>query len=156
MAKDKDYKKLIAKNRWQKLRKAQLSKHPLCERCKEDGKLVPATEVHHVTPVEDGLTATDKAALMYNPSNLISLCHDCHVKTHTEMGRGGKAGARNRAKRQIAGFVKKFLIFTIFCTNVNAGYCFLTEGVQGKPRPNLFPCVSCFLNVFGGMGINGF
>ena len=90
MAKDKDYIKLIHTNRWLRLRRDKLSSQPLCERCKESGRITAATEVHHVIPVEDGLTRAEKERLMYDPTNLRALCHDCHVKTHTEMGRCGK------------------------------------------------------------------
>ena len=69
MAKDKEYNKLIHKNKWLKLRKAKLSSNPICERCKEK----PATEVHHIKPVEDGIGA-ERYRLMYDPHNLMALC----------------------------------------------------------------------------------
>ena len=95
------------------MRRSQLTKHPLCQDCEEKGKIEPATEVHHVTPVEDGLTQREKETLMYDIHNLRSLCHDCHVLTHTEMGRSGKAHAKRRASEQMARFCKKFLICLI-------------------------------------------
>ena len=113
MAKDKDYKRLIGTARWLRLRKAKLTANPTCERCKENGILRPATEVHHIVPVEDGLTVREKEALMYDFHNLRSLCHDCHVLTHTEMGRSGKAYAKRHAKEQLARFVKKFSVCLI-------------------------------------------
>jgi 5-methylcytosine-specific restriction protein A len=54
------------------LRKAFLSKFPLCQMCKEAGLLVPATEVHHVVPLADG--GTDDEA------NLMPLCKSCHSR----------------------------------------------------------------------------
>ena len=113
MAKDKDYVSMIHKNRWLRLRKAKLTSDPLCERCKENGITKEATEVHHVTPVEDGLTQREKETLMYDIHNLRSLCHDCHVLTHTEMGRSGKVHAKRRASEQLARFVKKFSVCLI-------------------------------------------
>ena len=80
MAKDKEYNKLIHKNKWLKLRKAKLSSNPICERCKE----------------------------------MMALCHDCHILTHTEMGRSGKAHAKRKAKEQLKGFQEKFLLLQIF------------------------------------------
>lgn len=71
--------------------------------------MAAATEVHHVIPVEDGLTRAEKERLMYDYSNLRALCHDCHVRTHTEMGRCGKAQARNRAAEHLKRFKEKFL-----------------------------------------------
>ena len=54
MAKDADYRRLIHTARWLRLRRDTLTAHPLCERCQVDGYVTPATEVHHVRPVEDG------------------------------------------------------------------------------------------------------
>jgi len=45
---------------------------------------------------------------MYDPGNLMALCHDCHVKIHTEMGRSGKKATQRRNAEQIAGAIKKF------------------------------------------------
>ena len=71
--------------------------------------MAAAAEVHHSIPVESGLSRQEKERLMYDYTNLRALCHDCHVKTHTEMGRCGKEQARNRARDHITRFVKKFL-----------------------------------------------
>lgn len=109
MAKDKDYIQLIHTNRWLKLRRDKLSAQPLCERCCESGTVRAATEVHHVIPVEDGLTRAEKERLMYDYSNLRALCHDCHVKTHTEMGRCGKELAKKRAREHLKRFKERFL-----------------------------------------------
>lgn len=109
MAKDKDYKRLIHTERWLLLRRDKLTAYPLCERCRAQGVISAATEVHHVKPVEDGLTYREKAALMFDRHNLQALCHDCHVKTHTEMGRSGKEQAKRRAKEHLQRFKEKFL-----------------------------------------------
>ena len=109
MAKDKVYQKLIHKAKWLRLRQAKLTANPMCERCLEEtGRPEPATEVHHVIPVEDGLTYQEKERLMYDFSNLRSLCHNCHVKTHTEMGRCSKEQTKRKTERQLKQFVKKF------------------------------------------------
>ncbi len=109
MAKDKDYKRMIGTMRWVRTRRDKLTDYPLCERCEEEGRVTAATEVHHVIPVENGLTKAEKERLMFDYSNLKALCHDCHVKTHTEMGRCGKAQARNRAKEHLKRFARRFL-----------------------------------------------
>lgn len=109
MAKDKDYIRMIHTDKWLRLRRAKLTSNPICERCQAEGRITPSQEVHHVTPVEDGLTVRDKQNLMYDPHNLQALCHDCHVKTHTELGRCGKAHAKRRAAEHREQFVKKFL-----------------------------------------------
>lgn len=108
MAKDKDYQQLIHTERWLKLRRDKLTAQPLCERCQQQGIVTPATEVHHVTPVEDGLTYAAKCRLMYDPHNLRALCHNCHVQTHTELGRCGRVATKRRNAEQVAAVVKKF------------------------------------------------
>ena len=107
MAKDKDYIKLIHTARWLKLRRSILSAHPLCERCEAQGYITPATEVHHRRPVEHGLTYADKHRLMYDADNLCALCHDCHVRIHTEMGRSGKAATLRRNAEQVSAAIRK-------------------------------------------------
>ena len=109
MAKDKDYIRMIHTERWLKLRRAKLTATPLCERCGDEGQTSAATEVHHVKPVEDGLTYREKERLMFDYHNLRALCHDCHVRTHVEMGRSGKKQARKRAKEHLQRFIDKFM-----------------------------------------------
>lgn len=109
MAKDKDYKRMIHTSRWLHLRKDKLTEHPLCERCEEEGRVTAATEVHHIIPVEHGLSRQDKEQLMFNSTNLRALCHACHVKVHTEMGRCGKQQAKARANEQLKRFTDRFI-----------------------------------------------
>lgn len=109
MAKDKDYRRLIHTAQWVRLRRTKLTAFPLCERCREEGRLAPATEVHHIRPVEEGLTLREKEQLMFDPHNLRALCHECHVKTHTEMGRCGKKQAKERAGVHLLRFKEKFM-----------------------------------------------
>ena len=59
--------------RWRKIRNLYISKHPLCEECLKAGRLVPADEVHHIVPPEEGGTHEDE--------NLMALCKSCHTKT---------------------------------------------------------------------------
>jgi 5-methylcytosine-specific restriction protein A len=108
MAKDKEYRRLIHKHRWVKLRRSKLTANPLCEDCFAQGIVTPATEVHHIKPVEDALTAADKEALMFDPHNLRSLCHACHLAAHVALGRGGKVHARRRAAEKLKSFSEKF------------------------------------------------
>lgn len=106
--KDPEYRRLIQSARWLRLRKWKLSRQPLCERCMEEGRVRAATEVHHVVPVQDGMSAIEKRRLALNPHNLRSLCHDCHVITHTEMGRSGKAYAGRKRMAEMERFKNKF------------------------------------------------
>ena len=65
---------------WQVIRDRYISAHPLCEVCKENGKLTPAEEVHHIKPLSEGGTNAEE--------NLMSLCKPCHSEiTAREGGR---------------------------------------------------------------------
>jgi 5-methylcytosine-specific restriction protein A len=108
MAKDKDYIKLIHTQRWLRLRRAVLTAHPCCQMCQAAGRIEPATEVHHHTPVEYGTNYAEKLRLMYDSDNLRALCHSCHVKVHTELGRSGKEATKRRTKEQVEAIAQRF------------------------------------------------
>lgn len=55
--------------KWKTLRQTKLRDCPLCEICGAE-----ATEVHHIKPHNGDLE------LFYDYDNLMSICHDCHVK----------------------------------------------------------------------------
>ena len=57
----------------------------LCERCKKQGKTVPADEVHHkikLTPANVG-----RPEISLNWDNLEALCKNCHMKEHRKTKR---------------------------------------------------------------------
>lgn len=58
--------------KWRAIRKKYISSHPLCEKCKGDGRLTPAQEIHHIIPLSQGGT--------HSEDNLMSLCKSCHSK----------------------------------------------------------------------------
>ena len=58
--------------KWRSIRKKYISSHPLCEKCKDDKMLTPASEVHHIIPLSRGGTNDE--------NNLMSLCKSCHSK----------------------------------------------------------------------------
>lgn len=71
---------------WQKTRESYIHAHPLCERCKLEGLLVPARLVHHVRPLRYGGEQLDQ-------NNLRSICGEvCHAAEHTEIERMRAAG----------------------------------------------------------------
>lgn len=109
MAKDRRYKALINSMRWRRLRRDKLTRNPLCEHCYSDRRIRAATEVHHIVPVESGLSMAEMARLAYDPHNLVSLCHDCHVEAHKAMGRSGKAAARRITDERLTRFRRRFL-----------------------------------------------
>ena len=61
-----------------RIRDRYAAEHPLCEVCKENGRFVPAEEVHHKKPISQGGT--------HARDNLMSLCRSCHTKIHHEIG----------------------------------------------------------------------
>ena len=65
--------------RWMQAKSLWLMQHPLCQHCKQAGKVTMATEVDHVMPLCKG--GTD------DPQNLSSLCAECHrTKTNQDLG----------------------------------------------------------------------
>ena len=63
---------------WKEIRNRFLAANPLCACCIKEGRLTPATLVHHILPVERGGGNEE--------SNLMSLCASCHEKIHHELG----------------------------------------------------------------------
>ena len=63
---------------WRLIRKKYVEVHPFCERCLENGIIIPVEEVHHRKPLTEGGTN--------DFSNLISLCKPCHSRIHAERG----------------------------------------------------------------------
>lgn len=61
-------------NKWRRLSKQYLRKHPMCVRCLQQGRYVPATVVDHIIPHRGNPT------LMWDESNWQALCKPCHDK----------------------------------------------------------------------------
>ncbi|NTU59658.1 MAG: HNH endonuclease [Deltaproteobacteria bacterium] len=71
--------------RWQKVRAAYLSAHPLCVRCEEAGRVVPATIVDHIIPHRGDW------GFFWDTRNWQGLCKACHDrKTAAEDGGFGR------------------------------------------------------------------
>ena len=80
-------KHLYGSNRWKKLRKEFLLRHPLCESCKRRGVVKAAIVVDHIMPHKGN------EELFWNQSNWQALCKQCHdKKTAKEDGRWGRKG----------------------------------------------------------------
>lgn len=75
--------------KWQALRAQQLREQPQCEMCGDK-----ATEVHHIVPHNGDWT------LFLEPSNLMSICHSCHVKETARESRE-KFKARQESRRKL-------------------------------------------------------
>ena len=65
---------------WLQLSRAFRSAHPLCAICKEQGRLTPSQQVHHVQPLTEGGARLD-------PANLQALCRRCHSSITARGGR---------------------------------------------------------------------
>ena len=73
---------------WRNMRAYKLQLMPYCEECAKNGKIVPATEVHHIIDIVD---APD---LILSFDNLQCLCHACHSSITFKRTR-----SKNKAKR---------------------------------------------------------
>ena len=72
--------------RWRIVRESQLSEFPLCAICWKNGRATSATCVDHIVPIRVN------PDLLYDPTNLQSLCDSCHArKTAREDGGFGRA-----------------------------------------------------------------
>lgn len=73
--------KFYKSKQWQRCQHTVMERDSfLCQDCLKHGIITPATEVHHIkwlTP--DNI---NDPSVSLNPDNLISLCHDCHMKRH--------------------------------------------------------------------------
>ena len=137
MAKDETYRKLIHTERWLRLRRDIITAHPLCQRCEEEGRLTPACEVHHIIPAESAINRAEMERLMYDPHNLRALCHDCHVRTHTEMGRVEGKQRSSATQRRSGPWSTSFL--------AKRGRVFFK---WGWVRRNLAPKFACRFLIF--------
>jgi 5-methylcytosine-specific restriction protein A len=94
------YRKMIQSMRWRRLRRMILTAHPLCQACAREGRLTPATEVHHVRPVDEVTGYLAQERRMFDQHNLVALCHDCHVQAHRDLGSWSSGYAQRRNVKQ--------------------------------------------------------
>jgi 5-methylcytosine-specific restriction protein A len=66
-------------SRWTRLSRDIRKERPLCEDCEKHGRVRPSEEVHHIKGSQVA------PHLMYERSNLVALCFECHKRRH-----GGK------------------------------------------------------------------
>lgn len=96
------YRKLIQSTRWRRLRADALHRAcGLCEDCKARGVVRAATEVHHIEPVERGVSAAAMERLMFDPRNLVALCHGCHANRHAELMSHNRERSRALARARL-------------------------------------------------------
>ena len=106
----KEYSKLMNSRRWKRLRASFLSLHPLCEACEINGRTTPATEVHHVVPIESKAgRSDDMEALAFDPNNLKALCKACHVEAHRILHSSSLEVAKERKAHELEAFARAYL-----------------------------------------------
>ena len=81
-----DAKRFYNSTAWQRARRRQLRRHPICESCFDRR----ATQVDHATPLSQGGHPLDS-------SNLQSLCASCHSRKTAERD-GGFGNSNGRVK----------------------------------------------------------
>lgn len=75
------YRKLYKTARWQRIRAAQLAKHPICARCKKAGRITVATVCHHL---DKDSKATDFFKGPFESS--CAPCHDGPIQSEEKTG----------------------------------------------------------------------
>jgi len=71
-SKRKTRQRFYRSSEWQILRKWILSRHPLCEKCIDNDRITPATELHHKIDIKDD------PSKRLDTNNLQPLCKKCH------------------------------------------------------------------------------
>lgn len=77
-ADDPEGMKFYKSRRWERTSRNYRYKHPVCEVCLHLGIVSPANVVDHIKERKD--LADYEQHLLYDESNLMSLCHACHNK----------------------------------------------------------------------------
>ena len=109
MSHNRLYISLINTQRWRALRARALGARSLCEVCLKAGRVTPATEVHHIRPVESTSNYDMMKSLAYDPNNLLCLCHKCHADIHKGMLSHTKESVKANRKRETDHFIDTFL-----------------------------------------------
>lgn len=81
-AKRKERMQIYNTARWKELRLTKLRQDPLCERCKEEGRITPADDIHHITSFMSSNDFHQRRFLAFDMNNLKSLCDKCHQREH--------------------------------------------------------------------------
>lgn len=107
-SKSPKYVKMINSGRWTALRQWKLQQQPYCEECLKQGIYTPASCVHHIEPVEDCFTESEMELRMFTPSNLASLCRDCHHTIHNTEGYHKKEMVRKRQEERVKRSIDRY------------------------------------------------
>ena len=87
LGKTNKWQKFYGNKLWHQLREQKLYEQPLCEECLMQGRITPATQVHHKDKFGDYYPDEQ---LMWEKfldyDNLESICTECHRKIHNTSG----------------------------------------------------------------------
>lgn len=108
MSRNPNYVKLIQSYKWRCLRQKKIAAQPLCERCLEDDRTTLADAVHHIKPVETGLTYQEMKDLMFSFDNLMSVCNPCHSTIHKELNSFDVQTIKDNQERNTQRFIDRF------------------------------------------------
>ncbi|MCD8210951.1 MAG: HNH endonuclease [Prevotella sp.] len=107
---DEEYNRLLQSKRWRLLRKQVLEENKcLCRRCMEQGRVSLATTIHHITPVQWGVSLREKERLAFDRNNLMPLCDECHKEVHRTMGKQTLKANQAKLKAYLDDFRERFL-----------------------------------------------
>lgn len=70
---------------WRKLVAAKKMISPLCERCLSQNRTTEVQEIHHIIPISRAIDDLQILELGFDPSNLMSVCCQCHEELHKEL-----------------------------------------------------------------------
>lgn len=107
MAHSKQYVRLMNSRQWRETRNTYVASHPLCERCKERGRIRATQCVHHIVPVESGLTDRDCEQLCFSLGNLQSLCYECHAEVHRMERSHSKEAHHQRQSERLERWINR-------------------------------------------------
>lgn len=79
---DTERRKIYNSVRWRRIRAWKFACSPLCEKCAEREKVVPAEDIHHIVSFMSTDDPEERIRLAYESENLISLCKKCHQHEH--------------------------------------------------------------------------
>lgn len=144
------YRRLIQSTRWRRLRADVLHRAcGLCEDCRARGVVRAATEVHHIEPVERGVSAAAMERLMFDPRNLVALCHGCHANRHAELMSHNRERSRALARARLEAVCDALATpDPALMAAAEEGGRFLKGGGGGRhnPRTLLCECARRFWN----------
>lgn len=101
---------MIQSQRWLRLRHDKLTHNPFCECCYSSEVIEPATEVHHIIPCEGAITDTEMERLMFDYTNLQSLCHPCHARAHKDLHSKSRKFIQERNASRLKRFESRYIL----------------------------------------------